>query len=977
MSGSESSWESEEEISGNHSQLLEAVRQLDKSQRVGKVERSEPSLEVSEFHLVKSDIANEDAVKIDELAKTLKKKGDFVDLGKKIEAARTKVKVLDKPLEKPAAERIKRAVGFQNTKTDLTKWSGIVARNRTAASISFPLSQSSMKLEPSDEYLGRFRIQSELEKKLAEIEPEKKPEEKDAFPLTLQEIIERRREAAKLRAQESYKVAKAHRQNKIKSKKFHRIQRKEKIKQTMKEFEELQKTDPQAALEKLDQLDKTRAEERMTLRHKSTGQWAKNKQVRAKYDKESRQVLAQQLSISRELTQKVKKDDSDEDSDDQPVHLPNNDKENPWLNTMSTQPEIDDFVSRYRKFYDAQKTSEKKQSNISKNTNGNENTVQNNISEDNINNERIINNNVKKVFEEPEMEDVCKSRNPVEKIIEENFPNENGFGKPDNAKRFCSQDKTHKREKKVVKTPNAKLKTNLNKTLKKVAKTKGIKIKAGTSNWFISPIESEKKISNDIKRIDIDEIFDTLENKVQLKVTKKLSKMKNLLNKEIKKENVKKSKRKRGNEDSTNDVEQLGLKGQRNVKPIINKPIEETTNFQPSNKNSGSDGINDTNDFNSNVMQPTKKVEIDPNKFMNVKPVHVKTMLPDDIAGDEDALDDSEYEDQQQIISEAFADDDVVDEFQREKDQEIKKSQPENIDLQLPGWGSWGGKNIKPSTRKKRRFLIKMPKPPPRRDENKGDVVIIEEKCPKIGKHLVSELPFPFTSVQDFEASIRAPLGRDFVPEKTFSKITQPAVKTKMGKVIEPMSTDALISVSNARKIKMELQKKEKKKLKRLTGPAKLEDRKVLNGVKKPKQKKGKDAQIMKRTKQKKQRSPSIPRTQKQKKQRNPNTLKKTTEQKEQKASNTSKKTTERKEQKASNTSKKTTVQKEQKIPNTSKKTEQSKQRSPNISKRTKQSNSQRNKTQSGRIVKKSGQKNGAKRSLKKVEQKKIIAPAS
>lgn len=53
----------------------------------------------------------------------------------------------------------------------------------------------------------------------------------------------------------------------------------------MKEFEELKKTNPEEALVKLEHLDKTRAEERMSLRHKNTGQWAKNKQIRAKYDK--------------------------------------------------------------------------------------------------------------------------------------------------------------------------------------------------------------------------------------------------------------------------------------------------------------------------------------------------------------------------------------------------------------------------------------------------------------------------------------------------------------------------------------------------------------------------------------------------------------------------------------------------------------------------------------------------------------------
>lgn len=73
---------------------------------------------------------------------------------------------------------------------------------------------------------------------------------------------------------------------KIKSKTFHRIERKAKIRNELKNFELLQKTDPEAALEKLQQLDRVRAEERMSLRHKNTGQWAKSKLVRAKYDKD-------------------------------------------------------------------------------------------------------------------------------------------------------------------------------------------------------------------------------------------------------------------------------------------------------------------------------------------------------------------------------------------------------------------------------------------------------------------------------------------------------------------------------------------------------------------------------------------------------------------------------------------------------------------------------------------------------------------
>lgn len=63
---------------------------------------------------------------------------------------------------------------------------------------------------------------------------------------------------------------------------------------------------------------------------------------------------------------------------------------------------------------------------------------------------------------------------------------------------------------------------------------------------------------------------------------------------------------------------------------------------------------------------------------------------------------------------------------------QVKKSQPKDIDLTLPGWGCWGGKNIKVSKRKKRRFILRVPKDLPRKDENKGDVIILEQDNPKI-----------------------------------------------------------------------------------------------------------------------------------------------------------------------------------------------------------------------------------------------------
>ncbi|KAJ8672841.1 hypothetical protein QAD02_004101 [Eretmocerus hayati] len=822
MSDLELDYDSDQEVSENHSKLTDAVRQLDKGQRVRKPERSEPSLEVSEFHLVKSGISDKDAVTVEDLAKTLGKKGHHSELNKKINSARLKSKVLPKPLEKPAAEKIKRTVGFENTKKELGKWTGIIARNRTAACVNFPISQSSMKLVPSEEYVKKFRIQSELEKKLAELEPEEEPEEvKDEFPLTLEEILERRKEAAKFRAQQSYKEAKAHRQNKIKSKKYHRIQRRERIKKTMKEFEELQKTDPQAALQKLEELDKTRAEERMTLRHKSTGQWAKSKQVRAKYDKESRQVLAEQLAISRELTQKVKKDDdsNDEDCDqDLSMQVLSSDKENPWMNAVKTGSEVEEFIKGYRKYWDErnrvnQATPAEDASKSSENV-----------------------NEVEKVFEVPVFEACDASKNPVVSVIEEdpindNFSETSGenevFVSKKSGSDVCSSTQIQRLEK------SSKNKLGIKQPKSKNTK-KAMKRKSGTSSWSVSPVDvisdntslenitseiplqqqKEEKKSKNNKRnredIDIDEMFDSLDSKLQEKIKKKLTNVESEL------ANEKKRKRKMTtNEecDSANDVAKLGLKGQQTIKPVIDKPLEESSRSHPSNENVETTKLSSLTDLNYNGTSKSKTTEIDPNKFLSMKPKHIKTLLPDEAGGEGDILDDSEAdEEQNQMISEAFADDDVVDEFRKEKEEEIKKSQPEDVDLRLPGWGSWGGKDIKQSARKKRRFILKFPKEAPRRDENKGDVVIIEEKCPKIKRHLVNELPFPFTSVQDFEASIRAPIGREFVPEKTFSKLIQPSVKTKMGKVIEPMSEDMLIKMKGLKEKEKKLNDKGQKK---------------------------------------------------------------------------------------------------------------------------------------------------------------------
>lgn len=126
----------------------------------------------------------------------------------------------------------------------------------------------------------------------------------------------------------------------------------------------------------------------------------------------------------------------------------------------------------------------------------------------------------------------------------------------------------------------------------------------------------------------------------------------------------------------------------------------------------------------------------------------------------------------------------------------MKKSQPQDIDLSLPGWGNWGGPNVKKNKqvrRKKSRFILTVPKVAPRKPENQGKVIVFEHENEKLRKHLVKELPYPFTRVKDFEASIRAPISRTFVPMNAHLRLIQPAVKTKLGQVIKPMDENELV----------------------------------------------------------------------------------------------------------------------------------------------------------------------------------------
>lgn len=51
----------------------------------------------------------------------------------------------------------------------------------------------------------------------------------------------------------------------------------------------------------------------------------------------------------------------------------------------------------------------------------------------------------------------------------------------------------------------------------------------------------------------------------------------------------------------------------------------------------------------------------------------------------------------------------------------------------------------------------------------------------------MSELPFPYVSVGQYEQSIRAPIGKTWNPETAVKELVKPKVVTKMGTIIQPI----------------------------------------------------------------------------------------------------------------------------------------------------------------------------------------------
>lgn len=364
--------------------------------------------------------------------------------------------------------------------------------------------------------------------------------------------------------------------------------------------------------------------------------------------------MAEQLRKSKELTQKVQPslnetNDSDS-SDEEQIEISEQavDPDNPWL---AERKEFKDFIAGYNNF--VQNNCETKDRN--------DQFINDMLNKKNEETKKSEENNVNEVKHDKiaiPIGKIKKKQNKVKYITvqdlsifdeEESFVEVLKIVSPKKKKVNFAND-TIKLETKINEIDTS-IKNNSMALCSKKNNTNVIKTVAGT--WFVSSDDINDNILNKKKvHKDVENTFKTVETELKNKINEKLLN----LNKTKVKKSSKTDIAKRQNEEVKSDYLKMNNK---RVKAEFNEPLYENNRTLDTNNISNIE--NNLRSTIKNVEKPTKQVQnIDPTEFLQVTQTSLET---EEMAQVEDHLDDKEENEQEKLIAEAFADDDIINNF--------------------------------------------------------------------------------------------------------------------------------------------------------------------------------------------------------------------------------------------------------------------------------------------------------------------------
>ncbi len=234
-----------------------------------------------------------------------------------------------KYVEKVHSDRAERKVSYAGTQEEMNKWQDLVVRNRSARTLDIAQDKRVVpkyrdlvrKFEPRaggmEEEIEMVLVQNNATDKTRAAK-EEEDDELGGRKLTVAELRERQAELAKTKALLFYEQMKRHRINKIKSKSFHRIKKRQRLRKEAAEEKHLQEVDPEGYAKQQEEAATARVRERMSLKHRSTSTFAKKMLQHSHGNKSMREAYNESVALGNELKEKIKgggDGQSDEDGD--------------------------------------------------------------------------------------------------------------------------------------------------------------------------------------------------------------------------------------------------------------------------------------------------------------------------------------------------------------------------------------------------------------------------------------------------------------------------------------------------------------------------------------------------------------------------------------------------------------------------------------------------------------------------------------
>jgi U3 small nucleolar RNA-associated protein 14 len=692
------------------------------------------------------------------------------------------------PAPQVVSDRAERKVHYGiQARTISKQFNEIVHHNRNAETLDFR-NHSQTHVLNSEILVDKFVPTTEFEKQLAKAleqagqndedailkaEQERLQDDLGSAKMSMEEFQKRRGQLAKMRALLFYHEQKRHHINKIKSKKYRKIRKKQRERQKEAELSSALEQDNAELVREMEEREEVeRMKERATLAHKNTSKWAKRILKRGKrVDVDTRRALSAQLAKGENLRKRIQStmqnDDDDADSDGEGNDLIESARQ------VLQDTEKDDHESEPQGIFKLsfmQRGLEKQR---------------------------------------------AQAREEARQLLMElEADNEDG----DDRRQSDSDEEHPSKPKKREKGDRKMASKEEMKTVLNQGDLLAASLKHGTANV----VTVSGNISVDVGFHDNEHLRPQPDSFAAVSEHKA-----SLLTAETAKIAVgRESKQKESNQNKSRDLsamtkmpesdELLRKKMEEEPNPWLKiaeaeKPVEgETTINKTSNKSQTMKAKERTNANKRGFVDIDRAVDmLDTQKSKAVtKEEKLETRKDEEQSAAEKTPSEKTIVmlTQEELVRKAFAapvDLDMDDEFAKEKETIEKEEDPtrkipknEKDMGGVSGWGSWAGQGApappKNSSRRKLPPKLQPPEVPiPKRqrlDAKKPGVIISQKRISKAGKYLLAEIPYPFTSREEYERSMVGGIGREWNVTSSFKAMTRPEVYKRAGKVIQPLS---------------------------------------------------------------------------------------------------------------------------------------------------------------------------------------------